>query len=84
MPTMTKEYMKNYLSEKHQEAIVCEKCGGRYKRFFVHVHERSKKHKNALNEQKDEIENQKEKEIENLRNTIMELQALLKAQLTSH
>jgi hypothetical protein len=80
---MSKEYMKKYYTEKHNETINCEQCGGHYKRFFVHVHERSKKHKNALNEQKEEVEIQKEKEIENLRNTIMELQALLKAQITN-
>lgn len=84
MPTMSKEYMKQYLAEKHNETMNCERCGGHYKKYFVHVHERSQKHKNALNKQKEERDNQKEKEIENLRQTVMELQALLKANLTSH
>ena len=83
MPTMSKEYMKKYLSEKHNETINCEHCGGHYKKYFVHVHERSQKHKNAINRLKNEIENQREKEIEKLKNTVLELQALLKASITS-
>jgi hypothetical protein len=81
MPTMSKEYMKVYLHEKHNETINCEKCGGQYKKYFVHVHQRSKKHKEAINKENTEEEGKTNLEIESMKNTIMELKALLKAQI---
>lgn len=44
MPTMTKEYMKNYLAAAHAESIECQICGGKYKKYFKSVHVRGKKH----------------------------------------
>lgn len=59
MPTMSKEYLKKYIKEKHEEDYHCNICNGHYKKYFKKVHESSKKHKKAL-EQNEEKKNQNE------------------------
>ena len=47
MPTMSKEYLKNYIKAKHMEDYECELCGGHFKKYFKKVHCSSKKHQIA-------------------------------------
>jgi hypothetical protein len=73
MPTMSKEYMKNYINTKHAENHHCDDCGGHYKLYFKNVHIKSKKHQKAIAQQEKELT-----EIEKLREDYVKLQNIIK------
>ena len=50
MPTNSKEYSKEYMRKyiKESESINCDICEGKYKRYSRYVHNKSKRHLNAI------------------------------------
>ena len=78
MPTMSKEYMQNYYNNKYAESLTCETCGGKYKKLFKSVHERSKKHQCAVEKQIKTTESEKEKEIRELQDKVIALQSTIR------
>ena len=50
MPTNNKEYSKEYMRKyiKESESINCDICEGKYKRYSRHIHNKSKRHQNAI------------------------------------
>jgi hypothetical protein len=52
-----KEYNKKYYASKKEqlESVDCDKCGGRYSYYSKYSHDRSKKHRLAVLENKNKI-----------------------------
>jgi hypothetical protein len=47
-----KEYMKDYMKEKREqnnENIICDICGGHYKKYASYQHKKTKKHQACIN-----------------------------------
>jgi hypothetical protein len=47
-----KEYMKDYMKEKREknnEDVVCDICGGHYKKYATYQHKKTKKHQACIN-----------------------------------
>jgi len=78
MPSMGNEYMKNYYAVHHSESIKCELCGGKYRKFFKSVHEKSKKHSRATVAQIAKTESDKEREIRELNDKINTLKSTIR------
>lgn len=78
MAPNSNEYMKNYYNTQHKESIVCEDCGGKYKKFFIKVHQKSKKHTRAL-EKKNEVKlTNSNNEIESLKTRLEEMESMIR------
>jgi hypothetical protein len=78
MPGNSKEYMKNYLHEKHAQSIVCEQCGGKYKKYFQKVHLNSKKHQKAVNPKEEKADADLQAEVLQLKAMMAEMQSQLR------
>jgi len=78
MPSMSKEYMKNYMKKKHTESITCTDCGGCYKKYFKNVHLSSQKHQKVLAQKLLEKKEVEKTELETLKIENQKLQKKLK------
>lgn len=80
MPSNTKEYMKEYLKDKHKDSIKCDHCGGKYKLYLKCAHEKTKKHINAGNKDKENDEKIKLNEkIKELQDNYNDMKAFIRA-----